>query len=80
MQLKKRDYIIRLLLRHDSATLLGKLANLPLVMARQMAEPVAVPVYATNSDAVKKASPVKERTLFAGAVLILVAMMSVCTR
>ena len=53
VQLTKGDYTVRLFLRHDSATLLGQLKNLPMVVERQLGEPVSVPVYATNSVSIK---------------------------
>ena len=66
VQLKKGDYVLRVHLRHDSATLLGQLKSMPLVVERQLGEPITVPVYATNNDAIKKAATVRERALFPG--------------
>ena len=66
VQLKKGEYTIRVFLRHDSASLLGQMKGLPLVVERQLGEPVTVPVYGSNRDAVRKTNPCKERVLHPG--------------
>lgn len=66
VQLKKGDYVLRVHLRHDSASLLGQHKSLPLVLERQLGEPVTVPIYASNSDALKRGFTVKDRALHAG--------------
>ena len=67
VDLKKGDYVIRLQLRHDDAALLDTMNDTPVVIERKLKEPVTVPVYVNNRDAVKggKASA-KERTLCPG--------------
>ena len=65
--LKKGEYIIRLQLRHDNAVLLDKMKNLLVIVEQKLKEPVSVPVYVTNRDAVKGGKPnVKERSLHIG--------------
>ncbi|KAK9809052.1 hypothetical protein WJX72_008467 [[Myrmecia] bisecta] len=66
VQLKKGDYTIRVHLRHDDVALLEKLRGMPLVVERKLADDLKLPVYASNSDAVKGAKPVKESTLYPG--------------
>ena len=61
------DYVIRLMLRHDDAALLGKMKALPVVLERSLAQSIEVPVYPTNSNSVRQAKPLKdERVLAAG--------------
>ena len=67
VQLKKGDYTIRVILRHDDAALLERLKGMPLVVERKLEAPLAVPVYASNSDALRGANAVgRERWLAAG--------------
>ncbi|GAB4814120.1 hypothetical protein N2152v2_001166 [Parachlorella kessleri] len=67
VQLKKGDYVIRLVLRHDDAQLLDKLKAMPLVAERKLDTAVTVPVYNTNSDSVTGSHAVsKERALCPG--------------
>ena len=61
------DYVIRLMLRHDDAALLGKIKALPVLLERSLAQSIDVPVYPTNSDSVRQTKPLKdERVLAAG--------------
>lgn len=64
--LKKGDYVIRLQLRHDDAVLLDKMKDTPVVVERKLKDPITVPVYATNREAVKGGKAVKERALHPG--------------
>ena len=64
--LKKGDYTIRLQLRHDDAVLLDKMKDTPVVVERKLKDPITVPVYATNREAVKGGKAVKERALHPG--------------
>ncbi|PRW39066.1 Tripeptidyl-peptidase 2 isoform A [Chlorella sorokiniana] len=67
VQLKKGEYTIRVVLRHDDAGLLDKLKAMPMVVERKLDQAIQVPVYDTNSDAVKGSNAVtKERTLCKG--------------
>ena len=67
VDLKKGDYVIRLQLRHDDAALLEKMNDVPVVIERKLKEPITLPVYANNRDAVKGGKPsAKERTLYPG--------------
>ena len=61
------DYVIKLMLRHDDAALLGKMKALPVLVERSLAQSIDVPVYPTNSDSVRQMKPLKdERVLAAG--------------
>lgn len=73
MDLKKGEYVIRLQLRHDDAALLDKLNDLPVVVEKKLKEPITVPVYANNRDAVKAGKAVKERSLHPGEITRYVA-------
>ena len=61
------DYVIRLMLRHEDAALLGKMKALPVLLERSLAQSIDVPVYPTNSNSVRQTKPLKdERVLAAG--------------
>jgi tripeptidyl-peptidase-2 len=67
VDLRKGDYIIRLVLRHDDAALLSTLRALPLVLERKLDPPIAVPAYETAADSLAARQPVsKERALRPG--------------
>lgn len=66
VKLKKGDYTLRLLLRHDDAATLDALRALPLVVERRLESAVAVPAYDTNGDSVRGGPAAKDRTLCPG--------------
>ena len=75
--LKKGDYIIRLQLRHDDAALMDKMKDIPVTVERKLKEPVTVPVYLSNRDAVrdaKGAKTLKERNLYPGRTMMIVVV------
>ena len=65
-QLAKGDYTIRVLLRHESVPLLEKLRDKVCIVERELGEKVTVPIYTRNSDSIKAASTVKDKTMFPG--------------
>eukprot|EP00854_Cymbomonas_tetramitiformis_P007018 gene7018-8369_t len=56
---KKGDITIRLGLRHDDPSCLEPQRGLPLALERGLAKPVQVPVYPTNTAAVRRVNPLK---------------------
>jgi len=64
--LQKGEHTIKLLLRHDDTSILEKLRDLPMIVERKLKDPISVPVYPTNSDAVKETNAVKDFVLRKG--------------
>eukprot|EP00798_Chlamydomonas_sp_ICE-L_P009787 gene9786-7671_t len=64
--LKKGDYVIKLVLRHDNNELLEKMKNTTLVMQRQLETAVTVPVYRNKKDALTGGSTLSEMMLRGG--------------
>lgn len=64
--LQKGDHVIRLHLRHDDPAVLERMRDLVMVVQRKLKDPVSVPVYPTNSDAVLGKNAVKDFVLGIG--------------
>jgi tripeptidyl-peptidase-2 len=65
--LKKGEYTVQLVLRHEDPAVLEKLRTLPMLIERKLENAITVPVYSTNGDAVLAKNAVsKERPLCAG--------------
>ncbi|GAX82749.1 hypothetical protein CEUSTIGMA_g10175.t1 [Chlamydomonas eustigma] len=62
-QLKKGDYTVRLMLRHDSQDMLDKLTNLPLVVRRRLESAVQLPVYTSKREAMSGGAPMSSEFL-----------------
>ena len=62
VELKKGDYKIRLMLRHDDVSILEKHRHLPLIVERKLKDKdvIAVNIYPTNTAAVKEEKPLKD--------------------
>lgn len=65
-QLQKGEHTVVLLIRHDNPQLLETFRDLPLIVERKLKEPITVPVYPTNSDAVRGTNAVKDFVLYPG--------------
>jgi len=65
--LKKGEYTVQLMLRHEEPSVLEKLRTLPMLIERKLENAIQVPVYTSNGNAVLGKDPVsKERPLCAG--------------
>jgi tripeptidyl-peptidase II len=70
--LKKGEYTISLVLRHEEPAVLEKLRTLPMLIERKLENAIQVPVYNTNGDSVLgKDAVTKERPLCAGEAVAL---------
>ena len=68
--LHKGDYKIKLLIRHESQALLDKFNALPMVVERKLKDPISVPIYPSNSEAVNEANPIKDFVLSRGTFVV----------
>lgn len=67
VELKKGEYMVRVLLRHDDPSVLDKMKALPLLAERTIGTAVSVPVYGMHADSVMGTNAVtKEKTLCRG--------------
>lgn len=69
VDLKKGEYTIRLMLRHEDPALLEKLRALPLVLEKKLDSPILIPIYGTAAAAINKGGvdvSGKERALVPG--------------
>jgi tripeptidyl-peptidase-2 len=67
VELKKGEYTVRVLLRHDDPSVLDKMKALPLLAERTLGTAVTVPVYGMHADSVMgKNAVTKEKTLCRG--------------
>jgi tripeptidyl-peptidase-2 len=66
--LEKGDHTIKLMLRHDDTAILEKLRDLPMLVERKLKDPISVPIYPTNSDAVAETNAIKEFVLRKGSL------------
>ncbi|KAG7670442.1 hypothetical protein Ndes2437A_g04966 [Nannochloris sp. 'desiccata'] len=70
--LKKGEYTVQLVLRHEDPGVLEKLRTLPMLIERKLETAIQVPVYTTNGNAVLGKDAVsKERPLCAGEAVAL---------
>eukprot|EP00210_Caulerpa_lentillifera_P001608 g1546.t1 len=69
---KKGDYIIRVLVRHDNPKILKDLQKTHLIVERQLEKSVSVPVYKSTLDSVTGSGNFKQMSLYKGRMVSMV--------
>lgn len=69
---KKGDYTIQVMLRHDNAELLKKYENVRVIVEKALEKPITVPIYKNYIESTKEGDQVPGYHLFAGQMSTLV--------
>lgn len=69
---KKGEYTIIAMTRHDNTTILKRFEHLPLIVEKDLDKDIVMPVYKTHLESTSGGNKIKSTTLYAGQVSTMV--------